>query len=152
MTSMLCATIFQTALALAGAGVEPSDSPSYAEAHRLATETGKPIVVMVSTDWCRPCQMMKKTIMPRIRERGLLKNVTFAVVNPDHDGELAQKLTGGGPIPQLVMYCKTSDGWKRRKLVGGQTVESVEQFINEGLAKDDAEQKSAADLGHDGTS
>jgi len=63
------------------------------------------------------------------------------VVNPDRDGELANQITGGGPIPQLVMFRKTSKGWVRKKLVGGQSVETVEEFINEGLASDAADKK-----------
>ncbi len=63
-------------------------------------------------------------------------------MNPDHDAELANQLTGGGPIPQLVMYRRTPRGWVRKALVGGQSVETVEQFINEGLAQDKAEKKT----------
>ena len=81
-----------------------------------------------------PCQMMKKTVIPQVRKRGLLRKVAFAMVNPDRDRELAEKLIGGGPMPQLVMYRKTPDGWTRQVLVGGQTVEAVEQFIKEGVA------------------
>jgi thioredoxin-like negative regulator of GroEL len=149
---MFGVTIVQVTLALAGAETVADDAQSYAEARRVTTETGKPMVVMVSTEWCRPCQMMKKTVLPRIRERGLLRKVAFTVVNPDRDGELAQQLTGGGPIPQLVMFRKTARGWKRQKLVGGQSVETVEQFINEGLAQNEVEKKSAADPGKEGTS
>ena len=146
MSSMLLATIAQVALTLAGADAATAEFPSYAEARRVTTETGKPMVVMVSTDWCQPCQVMKKTILPRIRERGLLRKVAFALVNPDHDRELAQQLTGGGPVPQLVMYRKTSDGgWQRCKLVGGQSVEAVEKFINEGLAQEEVEKKPAVE-------
>ena len=72
----------------------------------------------------------------------MFKKVAFALVNADKDSELAKELTGGGPVPQLVMYCKTDGVWKRRKLIGGQSVEQVEQFIKEGLSvakKDNAE-------------
>jgi hypothetical protein len=91
--------------------------------------------------------MMKKTVLPRVRERGLLRKVAFAMVNPDRDGELAEKLTGGGPIPQLVMFRRTADGWIRKKLIGGQTVETVEEFISEGLAQDEADKKSVPEGG-----
>ena len=110
------------------------------------------MVVMVSTDWCPPCQMMKKTVMPRVRERGLLRKVAFAMVNPDRDGELAEQLTGGGPIPQLVMFRRTRDGWIRRKLIGGQSVETVEEFISEGLAQDAAAKKASTEGGDKKTS
>ena len=145
MTSMLLAAIVQTAIMAAGVEATPVSVESYTEARRTTTETGKPMVVMVGTDWCQPCQTMKKTVLPRVRERGLLKKVVFAVVNPDRDRELAEKLTGGGPIPQLVMFRKTSDGWIRKKLVGGQSVETVEQFIAEGLAQDEADKKSSTE-------
>jgi thioredoxin-like negative regulator of GroEL len=164
MSAMLCAGILQIAIltvvsdnttvpnipdAPKGATANKESVPvgttaaeTYVEAHRQTTENGKPMVVMVGTDWCGPCQMMKKTILPRVRELGLFRRVAFAVVNADRDRELAQSLTGGGPIPQLVMFRKTPDGWMRRKLVGGQSVEEVEKFINDGLALEDADKDS----------
>ncbi|MEN6449775.1 MAG: thioredoxin family protein [Thermoguttaceae bacterium] len=157
MTTMLCATVVQTVLLLTGAEANApakDDTPaaesrasaadSYAEAHRAAVKTGKPIVVLVSTNWCAPCQTMKKHILPHVRARGFFKRVAFAVVNPDENSELAEQLTGGGPIPQLVMFRKSPDGWVRQKLVGGQTEEAVEDFIKEGLASDDSARKSEA--------
>ena len=79
--------------------------------------------------------------MPRVRAGGLLRKVAFAMVNADRERELAEKLTDGGPVPQLVMFRKTSHGWLRRRLVGAQSVETVEQFINEGLAQDGGDKK-----------
>jgi thioredoxin-like negative regulator of GroEL len=143
VTTILCATVMQAALMLTDADAKPLETQTYAEAHRVTEKTGKPIVIMVGTDWCSPCQAMKKTILPRVREHGLFRRVAFAVVNPDKDSELANEITGGGPIPQLVMFRKTPKGWVRKKLVGGQSVEAVEQFINDGLASDAAEKKLA---------
>jgi thioredoxin-like negative regulator of GroEL len=142
MTTMLCAIVVQTALLVTAAEATTAAAESYTEAHRAAVETGKPMVVLVSTNWCAPCQTMKRRILPRVRAHGALRKVAFAVVNPDEQSELAEQLTGGGPIPQLVMYRKTADGWVRQKLVGGQSEEAVEQFINEGLASDDSEKKA----------
>ena len=124
-------------LSLCGAALGASDPDSYAAAHQATMETGKPMVVMVSTEWCAPCQVMKKTVIPQVRKRGLLRKVAFAIVNPDRDRDLADQLTGGGPVPQLVMYRKTTNGWCRQVLVGGQSVEAVEQFINDGIAATD---------------
>jgi thioredoxin-like negative regulator of GroEL len=145
MTSMLLATIVQAAILATGAEDTPISGKTYAEARETVTETGRPMVVMVSTDWCPPCQTMKKAILPRVRERGLLKKVVFAIVNPDRDRELAEQLTGGGPIPQLVMFRKTSEGWVRKKLIGGQSVETVEEFIKDGLAKDEADKEAVGE-------
>jgi thioredoxin-like negative regulator of GroEL len=147
MTTALCLTLIQAAMLTTGADSAPAAADSYAEAHRTTTETGKPMVVMVSTDWCPPCQIMKKSILPRVRERGLLRKVAFAMVNPDRDGELAEQITGGGPIPQLVMFRRTADGWIRKKLIGGQSVETVEEFISEGLAQDAVDKKASPEAG-----
>jgi thioredoxin-like negative regulator of GroEL len=132
-----------TFLVLCSAALGADNADSYADAQQKAMETGKPMVVMVSTEWCPPCQVMKKNVIPQVRQHGLLRRVLFAVVNPDRDRDLANQLTGGGPIPQLVMYRKTPNGWMRRKLIGGQSVESVEGFINEAVAQDEADAKAA---------
>ena len=134
-----------TFIAFCSLVVGANDADSYAEAHQATMKTGRPMLVMVSTDWCAPCQMMKKSIIPKVMQRGLLSRVAFAVVNPDRDRELAQQLTGGGPVPQLVLYRKTPEGWMRRKLIGGQSVEAVEEFVNEGIAGNAAEGKAAAE-------
>jgi len=118
------------------------DGETYAEAHQVTIKTGKPMLVMVSTEWCPACQVMKKRILPQIRERGLFSRVAFASVNPDQENELSHQLIGNGPIPELVMYRKTPRGWIRRVLVGAQTVETVEHFINEGTVVEDEAAKS----------
>jgi thioredoxin-like negative regulator of GroEL len=153
VTTMLCTTIMQAALLLTGADPDaqasssqkPLEAATYSEAHRVTEKTGKPMIVMIGTDWCSPCQMMKNTVLPQVRDHGLFRQVSFAVVNPDKDSNLATEITGGGPIPQLVMFRKTRRGWVRRKLVGGQSVETVEEFIHDGLASDAAEKKGGKD-------
>jgi thiol-disulfide isomerase/thioredoxin len=133
-------------IALCSATVGANDGESYTEAHQASMKNGKPMLVMVSTEWCPACQVMKNRILPQIRERGLLKRVAFATVNPDHEGDLSRQLIGGGPIPQLVMYRKTPRGWIRRVMVGSQSIENVADFINQGTVVDDeAEKKTDAD-------
>jgi hypothetical protein len=79
---------------------------------------------------------MKRSVTPEVRRRGLLDKVGFAMVDTDRQPELARQLMRGGSIPQLVMYRKTAQGWKKSRLVGAQSVSSVEAFIEQGL--DDA--------------
>jgi len=121
-------------LALAGGNGE-----TYAEARRATDESGRPMVVMVGATWCGPCQQMKKQVIPKVRERGLFKEVSFATVDADAEAEIAREIIGSGPVPQLVMYRKTQRGWLRRRLVGKQSVEAVEHFIKQGLADDEKE-------------
>jgi len=130
-------------LALCTIALSATDADSYATAHETTVKTGRPMLVMVSTDWCAPCQTMKKSVIPQVREHGLLKRVAFAIVNPDRDQELAQELTGGGPVPQLLLFRKTRDGWRRWQLVGGQSVETVEEFINQAVVTDETKKKKS---------
>lgn len=141
MTTLTLATLLHASLA----AIRAEDTDSYAEAHRVTTRTGKPMVVMVTASWCAPCQKMKKAVLPECQRKGLFEPVTFAIVDLDRQKKLARQLTGGGSVPQLIMYRKSADGWKRRRLVGGQSVESVEQFVKEGLALDETDKQAAAE-------
>ena len=121
-----------------------ADNHAYATALKQTVETGKPLLVMVSTQWCGPCQQMKQKTLPRLAERGVLGRVAFAIVDADQEAELAQKITGGGPVPQLVLYRKTPEGWMRRKLIGSQSAEVVEKFIREVLESEQAHHTAPA--------
>ena len=120
-------------IAMVAAGGE-----TYAEAHKETANTGRPLVVMVGADWCPACQVMKNTILPEMRSRGLLRRVAFALVNLDREHELGAQLTANGPIPQLLLFRRTADGWRMRRLIGGQDVQTVETFINEGVEANEA--------------
>ena len=117
---------------------EESEVETYAAAYKVIAETGRPMVVMVGTEWCPPCQAMKRHILPELRKRRCFGKIVFARVNADDEAALAKRLTGGGPVPQLIMFRKTENGWARRKLIGKQSVETVEQFVEQGLALDAA--------------
>jgi thioredoxin-like negative regulator of GroEL len=129
VTSLTLATILQASIIAVGAD-------DYAAARRETTDTGRPMVILVGADWCPACQTMKNEVVPQVKRRGLLGRVAYAVVNLDRQKDLGQQLVADGPIPQFIMYRKTRDGWKRRRLVGGQSAESVEAFIKEGLELD----------------
>jgi hypothetical protein len=64
--------------------------------------------------------MMKNSVIPEVRRQGGLHRVAFAQVDMDQEQELGTQLTGGGPLPQILMFRKTAQGWKLRRLVGGQ--------------------------------
>ncbi len=120
------------------ASEEAREVETYAAAYKVIAETGKPMVVMVGTEWCPPCQTMKRHILPELRKRRCFGKIVFARVNADDEAALAKRLTGGGPVPQLIMFRKTENGWARRKLIGKHSVETVEQFVEQGLALDAA--------------
>lgn len=118
-------------LPLLAAPVDGSAVETYAEAHRQTVETGRPMVVMVGAEWCPACKQMENAVLPKVRERGLLRRVAFALVDLDRERELGQKLIAGGPIPQLIAFRKTANGWEHDRLVGGQSLEQIEEFINQ---------------------
>jgi len=116
---------------------------TYAQAHKITSETGKPMVVLVSAKWCPACQTMKDNVMPQVTRKGILGRVSYTVVDLDKERKLGSQLTKGGPIPQLIMYRKGRDGWLRRRLIGGQSVTSVSKFIDQGIKLDEEEKKTS---------
>lgn len=133
-----------TLAALLHASILATGEDNYADAHHEA-EAGKPLVVMVGAEWCGPCQQMKQAVIPQVRKRGLLRKVAFAIVDVDRERKLARKLIGSGSVPQLIMFRRTSHGWARNRLVGGQSVDSVEKFISRGIAQDESDGQPAAE-------
>lgn len=102
---------------------------NYAEAYKQA-ETGKPLVVLIGTDWCPGCVTMKNRVIPQIEKNGTLAKVAFTQINTDQDRELAAQMMRGNSIPQLVIYHQTADGWMRQIMVGAKSVAEVERAIN----------------------
>lgn len=127
-----------TAALLLQASIVAADSNSYTVAHRRTVESGEPLVVLVGADWCPACQTMKQSVIPQARQRGLLNGVAFAVVNTDREPTLARQLMRGGSIPQLIMYRKVADGWRRQQLTGAQSIESLGGFLTKATAPADA--------------
>jgi thioredoxin-like negative regulator of GroEL len=124
MTAMVLALALQTTCANPA-----TDYPTYAEAYQEASETGKPLLIMVTATWCGPCKNMKSTILPEVRRRGVLNEFSFGLVDVDRERKLVQQLGGTGPIPQLVCYRQGKGQWYRSKLVGGRGADQVEQFL-----------------------
>lgn len=137
MMSVAFSAVLQVSLLTTGAN-------TYAEAHRQHVDTGRPIVLLVGAEWCPACVQMKNNIMPRVARRGSLGKVAYAQVNTDREGRVAKAVMNGGTIPQLIMYRKTSTGWKRHMLVGAHSPEKIEAFIQRGLDLDKADALAAA--------
>lgn len=121
------------AIALSASLISAGDD-SYTVAHKEMTETGRPLVVLVGADWCPACRQMKQSVIPQAKREGLLKDVSFAVVNTDNEPQVARGLMQGSSIPQLIVYHKTADGWKRRQLTGAQSLGTIESVVKEATA------------------
>lgn len=117
---------------------------NYAEAYKQA-EAGKPLVVLIGTDWCPGCVTMKNRVIPQIEKNGTLAKVAFTQINTDQDRELATQMMRGNSIPQLVIYHKTADGWMRQIMVGAKSVAEVERAINQAVEEIRVAKRQATD-------
>lgn len=125
MFTLALAAMMQTAVM-----AMPDQSYNYADAYRAAIDEGKPLVVLVGADWCPACEQMKHSVIPQVASSGALDRVAFACVNTDRQRLLTEKLLTGSLIPQLVVYVKTPEGWKRQQLTGAQNASTVAQLID----------------------
>jgi len=116
-------------ISLFAAGSNNISANTYADAYKETVDNGKPLVILVGAEWCPACRSMKTSVLPTVAAHGGLSSVSFACVNTDEQSGLAGKLLEGSLIPQLVKYEKTADGWKLTRLVGGQSVTAVEDFV-----------------------
>lgn len=104
---------------------------SYTAAFKLAQESDKPMLVLVTADWCAPCQVLKSNTLPELKAKNAFKDFHFAQVNYDVEGLLAERLIGDRGMPQLIIYQKVEGQWARRYLTGPQSVASVENFLEQ---------------------
>jgi thioredoxin-like negative regulator of GroEL len=119
-----------TLAALVHATVVTAGSHDYVTAFHKAVESGRPLVVLVGADWCPGCQQMKNAAIPEVEQKGGLKKVVYAQVNTERDSHLAGRLMQGSSIPQLVMFYKSGDGWKRQHLTGAHSAGDIQAFLN----------------------
>ena len=110
---------------------EPTD---YSTAYENAQADDRPLLVLVTADWCPPCQKMKNTTIPELMSRDAFDGFHFATVDYDRENELATELVGGRGVPQLLMFEKQDGRWVRRYITGYKTAASVEAFMAQASA------------------
>lgn len=75
---------------------QPADA--YALAYARHKREGVPLVVLVSADWCGPCQQLKAVLQPW----ALRRDLAFVVIDIEHSA--AAQIMVGKSVPQLVAY------------------------------------------------
>jgi thiol-disulfide isomerase/thioredoxin len=110
---------------------------AYATAYYQAQQSNRPLVVVVGAKWCPACQRLEKDGIPGLQQAGILKKAVLALVDYDEEPKLAQKLTEGGPIPQLFVFHPTENGFRGQKMVGYPSRQAVINFVSAALKKDE---------------
>lgn len=111
------------------AAVLVTGAQPYDEAFRKSVDTGRPLLVLVGTDWCPACVSLKHSVLGPMERNGKLQSVEYAVVDADRNLGLARRIMTGESIPQLIAYSKVEGGWRRYSLVGGQSESEVQALI-----------------------
>jgi len=120
---------------------------SYKDAYRRAQEDRLPLVVFVGAEWCPACRKMEETVIPNLPKSPIFQNGVFARVDYDQDTKLAQAITGGGALPQVVIFPPQGSDGKLRRVVGAQPVEKLFQFLRDGLSLERGPAESTAMTG-----
>ncbi len=128
MFGLTAATLMHVALLTTAGG-------DYQAAFKQADKEGKPLLVLVGTNWCPGCRVMKSETIPEFRRIGGLKDVVFTQVDADAKPELSRKLLRGSSIPQLVLYTRVGKLWRRTQLTGAHTPAEIRSFLKREIAK-----------------
>lgn len=115
-------------------GINNSQPIDYKTAFNRAQQDDKPLVVLVTAEWCPPCKRMKQNTIPELLQRNKFQDVHFATVDLDKNARDARNLIGPRGVPQLVMFEKIDGQWSKRILSGYQDTEKVASFIEQSPA------------------
>ena len=116
------------ALLLAVTG-ESANNLDYETAFAKAEKEKKPLLILVGAPWCASCQVMKRDTIEPMRAAGELDGVVVTYIDKDERPELAGQLMKGDTLPQVVMYCKEENNWKRLSLTGMQSRNRMTELI-----------------------
>lgn len=126
MNSILLTTILQLAAAAPA-------TPTLDAALATASETGKPVLLLMGAEWCPYCQVVVRDVLPQLEKAGLMKQVVFVYLDFDLNRQLALQLKRGPVIPEMIMFNKNGDQWKQTHLFGGYKLAEIETFIKTNL-------------------
>ena len=102
---------------------------TYEAAVNKAQKENKPLLIVVGAKWCASCQIMKRETMDPMKESGALKKVIVTYVDKDERPELAEKLMKGQTLPQVVVFRKDAESWKRFSLTGMQSRDRMTELL-----------------------
>ena len=116
-------------LVLASLGQPMTEPTDYKTAYQRAMKGDKPLLVLVTAEWCPPCQRMKQSTIPQMMKSDSLEGFYFATVDLDKDPKNAKNLIGDGKVPQLILFEKKNGEWKTRSMIGFGSPDLVRSFL-----------------------
>jgi len=111
------------------------ERPSYEAAYQKAQEENKPLLIVVGADWCAACKTLKSQTIEPMQTSGKLQDVILTLVDKDSRPELAQQLMQGSSLPQLVVFAKGDDGWKKFSLSGIQSERRIQELLEKAASE-----------------
>lgn len=109
-------------------------TPDYEAALAESQQASKPLVVLIGAPWCASCQVMKRETIEPMMESGKLEHVVVTYVDKDQRPELAHQLMKGETLPQIVVFAKQPEGWKRFSLIGMQSQGRMAELLRRAAA------------------
>ncbi len=106
-----------------------SKALNYEAALAASQKESKPLVVLIGAPWCASCQVMKRETIEPMLKSGKLEKVVVTFIDKDERPELAQQLMNGETLPQIVVFAKQNDGWKRFSLTGMQSQNRMAELL-----------------------
>ena len=133
------------AVASATAASEPGWEPNLASALAKARQTGKPVLVDVSADWCGPCQKLAASFRDPQVAAVLAKGFVAVKVDADADAATARKYAVSG-LPTLLVL--SADGKELARASGYRAPGELAAWLGQQAAKGKpAAAKPADDIG-----
>lgn len=80
-------------------------------------------VYYFTADWCQPCKRTRPIVEEMNREQSI---AGFQIIDVDDNSDLVKSF-GIKSVPTFILF---DDGIEKNRLVGGQTREQLEEFIN----------------------
>lgn len=100
----------------------------YKAAYNSAKESGKPLIVLITADWCEWCHKLERESIAPLRANGELDDCEYIVLDLDHDKE-AKQIVGKQSIPVLMRYQFTNGKWQASKMAGYKPKDEVLSFL-----------------------
>lgn len=99
---------------------------NYNDAIQKSVESGKPILIFFTAEWCNWCKKMKSETIPNEKVQDSLKNYVFLIVDADKERDLAKNYKVSS-LPTVVVA--GSDGKKIRSDSGFKDVATFSKWL-----------------------